>query len=511
VCSDALLPAGSVAEVLHRLVAASLVILEHHTGGVRYRLIEIVREYALELLAGADEAASFRQRHADHVLELAELAPRDAIIAAHAAVLEGQQEELRAALAWALEMGEAELGLRMVAGAYPLWYARGHYAEGRSWIERLLALPAAASAPTRAFVERCMGRLLMNQGDYADAETWFRTSLERHARIDDRLGVALCERHLGTLAMWRGELHEAAEQLAEAARILHALGHPGQFAALFNGALVALELGNPGRALEMAAEIEVRGRTWQPTVASAWVLLLRALVVARNGNAQQAEELLTQALEIKQPLAYQQLRLILLTDLAHVLLDQGKMAQAQSALGESVHGAYDAGERMRFIRGIEGIARSAASNQLQAAVRLAGAAAGMRAAMGALPWPRDNWRSESWLPGARQKLGERAYKSAWIDGQVLTEGEALALARSMLDNPTEAGDQPVSPLTARETEVAALLARGLSTTDIAADLVISVATVRVHVEHILAKLDLHSRTQVAVWARESGLLAGQRV
>jgi DNA-binding NarL/FixJ family response regulator len=81
----------------------------------------------------------------------------------------------------------------------------------------------------------------------------------------------------------------------------------------------------------------------------------------------------------------------------------------------------------------------------------------------------------------------------------------------MLDNPTEAGDQPVSPLTARETEVAALLARGLSTTDIAADLVISVATVRVHVEHILAKLDLHSRTQVAVWARESGLLAGQRV
>jgi DNA-binding CsgD family transcriptional regulator len=194
-----------------------------------------------------------------------------------------------------------------------------------------------------------------------------------------------------------------------------------------------------------------------------------------------------------------------------VLLDQGKMAQAQSALGESVHGAYDAGERMRFIRGIEGIARSAASNQLQAAVRLAGAAAGMRAAMGALPWPRDNWRSESWLPGARQKLGERAYKSAWIDGQVLTEGEALALARSMLDNPTEAGDQPVSPLTARETEVAALLARGLSTTDIAADLVISVATVRVHVEHILAKLDLHSRTQVAVWARESGLLAGQRV
>jgi DNA-binding NarL/FixJ family response regulator len=57
-------------------------------------------------------------------------------------------------------------------------------------------------------------------------------------------------------------------------------------------------------------------------------------------------------------------------------------------------------------------------------------------------------------------------------------------------------------LTRRQTEVAALLARGLSTSEVAAELVISVATVRVHVDHILAKLDLHSRTQIAVWVSE---------
>ena len=54
--------------------------------------------------------------------------------------------------------------------------------------------------------------------------------------------------------------------------------------------------------------------------------------------------------------------------------------------------------------------------------------------------------------------------------------------------------------------MAALVARGLSTREIAAALVIAEGTARVHVEHILAKLDLHSRAQLATWAVEHGLL-----
>ena len=54
--------------------------------------------------------------------------------------------------------------------------------------------------------------------------------------------------------------------------------------------------------------------------------------------------------------------------------------------------------------------------------------------------------------------------------------------------------------------MALLLARGLTNKQIAAELVLSAATVRSHVEHILDKLDLHSRAQVAVWASQQGLL-----
>jgi DNA-binding CsgD family transcriptional regulator len=64
------------------------------------------------------------------------------------------------------------------------------------------------------------------------------------------------------------------------------------------------------------------------------------------------------------------------------------------------------------------------------------------------------------------------------------------------------------PLTPREQEVLSLVARGYSNKEIGAELTISDATARVHVEHILAKLDLRSRTQAAVWALRRGFLPG---
>ena len=65
-------------------------------------------------------------------------------------------------------------------------------------------------------------------------------------------------------------------------------------------------------------------------------------------------------------------------------------------------------------------------------------------------------------------------------------------------------------MTAREREVALLLARGLSNRQIAAALVIAEGTVNIHVSHILAKLECSSRAQVAVWAAEQGLLPPRR-
>jgi DNA-binding CsgD family transcriptional regulator len=303
---------------------------------------------------------------------------------------------------------------------------------------------------------------------------------------------------LGNVALWRGDLPRASALLGEAARRLRVLGSHGQFGALVNYATVALERDELEQVLELAADVEERGRVWQGPLSLAQGLSLRGSVAARRGDAALAEELFRRAFELQEPLAYHQFHVMLLTELGHSLLDQAKVAQAKNAFAEALQGASDAGLRIRVARALDGIARTLADSQPTNAVRLAGAAAGLRTLLGVVPWPRELRQATAWLPTVRRAVGERTYAAAWISGETLSIDEATDLGRALLDT----ARQNASPLTRRETEVAALLARGLSTSEVAARLVISVATVRVHVDHILTKLDLHSRTQIAVWVRE---------
>jgi non-specific serine/threonine protein kinase len=162
------------------------------------------------------------------------------------------------------------------------------------------------------------------------------------------------------------------------------------------------------------------------------------------------------------------------------------------------------GERIRLIRALEGVARALAQTDADAAVRLAGAADAQRRVLGALPWPSERRYLDGWLVQSRRALGPSAYQRAWDDGQASTLAQAVNLAEALVVAPPAAGAPRA--LTPREQEVAILLAHGLTNKQIAGDLVLSPATVRSHVEHILDKLNLHSRAQIAAWASQHGLL-----
>jgi DNA-binding CsgD family transcriptional regulator len=141
------------------------------------------------------------------------------------------------------------------------------------------------------------------------------------------------------------------------------------------------------------------------------------------------------------------------------------------------------------------------------AARLFGAAEAVRKAVGhpVQPLKRVNYDYESYAASVRAELGEASFEAAFSEGRAMSPEQAIEYALSADEPAPPAASAPEdSPpvLTAREEEVAALIARGLTNRRIAEELSISERTVDTHVGHILKKLGLHSREQVANRLRE---------
>jgi predicted ATPase len=137
VCGDADDGALPMAQVLAQLVDKSLVAVESAGAGPpRYRMLEALRAYASERLQESDGADGVRDRHAAHVMAVAKAARRGLRHAEEPGWLPRLETELgniRAALQWSVERGDAATAVRLAGLLYPLWDRHGRYSEGRRW------------------------------------------------------------------------------------------------------------------------------------------------------------------------------------------------------------------------------------------------------------------------------------------------------------------------------------------------------------------------------------------
>ncbi|MGH2627997.1 MAG: ATP-binding protein, partial [Anaerolineales bacterium] len=143
-----------VLDALSTLIDNSLLRREVHAEGeMRFSMLETIRAYALEQLSATPEVETVLRRHALHYLALAESA-EPALAGPEQSMwldrLEQEHENLRAALRWTLQAGEAEIGLRMGGALAQFWERHGYTREGRGWLDALLADPGAAPVPVRA-------------------------------------------------------------------------------------------------------------------------------------------------------------------------------------------------------------------------------------------------------------------------------------------------------------------------------------------------------------------------
>jgi predicted ATPase/DNA-binding CsgD family transcriptional regulator len=149
VCGGGVLSRHQILDQLTLLVDKSLVVAESATGRTRYRLLETIRQYAMEKLGESGEADAVRDSHRDHYTSMAaELdTPSPAGLEGRLGKFEVEIDNLRAAFAWSTEHEEIESALQLVCALQPLWTMRCRVHEGLGWFDAALSNAAVVDVP----------------------------------------------------------------------------------------------------------------------------------------------------------------------------------------------------------------------------------------------------------------------------------------------------------------------------------------------------------------------------
>jgi predicted ATPase len=409
-------------------------------GEPRFGLLETMREYALERLAERGDGEAVRRRHAGYYLRLAEAA-EPALLGAEQIrflrTLDRERDNLRAALTWAAESGEAEIGLRTASALWRFWEMRSADVEGREHLDRLLA-GQSGSRSTRAVAQWGAASLAYYQGDFVAVHRYLDAALPvfREQGDDANLGRGLDLLTLTVLAegdadgarTLADEVLEIARRTQDPSSEMYALSHLGAVLG------VQGELDAAQRALEEG----MRRARELGNVRSVghWTKALGGIAVRRR-EYPRARELFDQSLAIYRSLDDAWGILGSTSSLALVALEENDSERAQPLLDESLRLLRRSGHRYRAAMILDLSARLAAAlGRARRAAHLYGAASAFRESSA------ETFEGEVWpdpaprIAGLRSALGESAFHEAWAQGQAMTLDEALdfALERSLTRN-----------------------------------------------------------------------------
>jgi predicted ATPase/DNA-binding SARP family transcriptional activator/DNA-binding CsgD family transcriptional regulator len=447
-------------ELLASLVDRSLVILDVDRPDLRYRMLEPVRQYAMERLRDADEISPVRNRHALFVLDFVtsgEPGLRGSSQGEWINRFEAEHDNLRAALHWSIETNP-DIALRIAASTGRFWYIRSYGVEGRSMLEATLNAAPHAEPLIRARVLSHAGILADEAGDHALAAQHLEAALAIFRDSGDERGMATALNSLGAVARSSGE-HERARQLFEESLALRQ------------------KLGD-----EHAINL---------------VKSNLAAVALSMGNLDQAEVLLEETIPYERATGDEWSLAISLAHLGRIALARGEYLRAASTYIESSVLAMRTGDQGAAGEAVAGVASAAgAVGRPDLAAPLWGATEALRERI-SLPIPEPDLPFHlKMIAIARASANDSAFDEAWSRGRNISLEDALVLAQEAAEQIRHSKEIPMASLTSREKDIAALIAQGQTNGQIAATLGIAARTVDTHVSRILRKLGVSSRTEI---------------
>ncbi|WP_433187420.1 ATP-binding protein [Actinoallomurus sp. CA-150999] len=455
------------------LIGKSVLAVERSGRTARYRMLETIRQFGQERLAETGETEALRTRHRDYYLRLAEEADAGSCGQGQSELgdrLRADRTNFWAALDHCCTVpGEARTGLRMATALWYYWIACGFVRDGRYWLDRALALDTAPSGE-RAKALWINGWIAHLQGEPDASLEFHRQSRDMAERLGDEATLTFATQFLGDSEMWAGDLADAARLLDHALARHRASGRwtaPGLLAFALRAQTAGL-LGDVDHAVALLDECRAICASLGERWALSWTEWNVGVTWWSLNEPAKAIPHLRASLLNKQRL----------NDLIGIPCCVELLSWVAAAAGDFRRAAVLLG----FARKMwEPIGRPLFGSETL------------------LAWSRQ--RAEE----TREALGDAEFDADLRKGAQITQEDLVAYAVGGGEaEPRTATPVPPEPdsdttLTARECEVARLVAQGLSNKQIAAELVIAQRTAEGHVERILQKLGFSSRAQIAGW------------
>jgi predicted ATPase/DNA-binding CsgD family transcriptional regulator len=485
----------------------------------RLSMLETIREFGHEQLVHTHELESARGAHAAYYLKFAEDAQRGLTGADQKRWLqrlEREQDNLRAALHWAVEHSEVEFAQRMAGALQPFWFRRGRWSEGRRWLEDSLAMESSSTLnqSIRANALYGAGKLARFQGDFAHGRMFCEQSLEIYRSLNDRTGVLKTLAQLCRITRFQVDREAMKAYLTEAASLIETLPDSvvkGE--AHTDMALAMLDFGIPWLQPEVTrylAESERIHRALDNQSGLALASLHRAIRASFEGDYalavsrfEEAERLATELGDVR-----------LLSRMAggQALLDLylGDLATARRRLETSIQ-QYDSmgdpqlGNNIKMLSVV--LHRQGLDVWSARVLGLEEALPGYHRSLNpimaayAARFQLGDVRAE-----LRAKLGDEAFAREIEVGHRLRLNELKAIPHPSAPTKSSPASALDDVLTGREIEVLRLLAQNLSNLQIAEQLVISRRTVDAHLRSIYGKLSVKSRDAAIRVAGENQLI-----
>ena len=481
VCDGDGIHRDDVLNLVASLVNKSIVVRQQATEHITawYRMLESIRQFGAARL-DEDEVRALKVRHRDHYRSLAKqfaaesFGPRQADWFIR---LRREHGNIRAALEFCLaDRAEAPAAFDIAAPLWNWWFA-GFLREGYRYLIQALDL---ATEPTagRAHDLWAASYLAMFAGDFDRNATMLAECAEIANGLDDDLLQARIKECKGHATLYQGDLPAAIALLEEACADFRAIGNPlGEFDTLILLTAAAFFLDDP-RVDEYSRQALALADGHGALSSKAYGLWSVGIAEWRAGRYDKATRSLRDCVRLFQPM--------------------------HDLTGTSF--------------GVQAISWCAAfASPDERAARLLGASQAVWRTSGAKVDETNAYsvfdkRSEDVV---REALGPDRFAQAFAEGASYSFEQAVALAMGEVGDGEESQSPAVSTrrkartaggLTRREREIAGLLAEGLTNKEIAARLVISQRTVETHVDHVLSKLGMTSRAQVANWVTEQQAL-----